>query len=190
MNRKKEFLARIALLVILFVCLFAESWIEGYGEIHGKATEAHETHGVVQEYHPGVQSQEKATEEATEDIPEFVNNTPLSDEEYRTLLEVCEENRIDPSLALGLIEVESNFRADAVSKAGCYGYCQINPSWHPADLSPEENIRYGVGFLASQFERYGNLESGLTAYNAGHDTGDTSYARKVMRAAEEWRDKI
>lgn len=117
--------------------------------------------------------------------PNVDNHSPLTEEEWAALCEVCAEKHIEPSLALGLIWVESRFDPDAVSPAGSYGYCQINPRWHPADLSPVENIRYGIEYLAECISRYDNLEAGLTAYNAGYDTGSRQYANAVLEAAEK-----
>lgn len=179
---RRHTLERAAMILMIVACLAIPGYVEA-------RTEPQKT--VMVETPTPAPSEAAQPAQEPEETPEpLYNPTPLTDSEYAALVEACDEHGIDVSLMLGLIQVESGFRAQAVSKAGCYGYCQINPSWHPADLSPEENIRYGVGFLASQFERYGNLESGLTAYNAGRDTGDTSYARKVMRAAEEWEEKI
>ena len=118
-----------------------------------------------------------------------VNPSPLTDSEWTTLLEVCQERNIDVSLALGLIWTESRFDPDAVSPSGCYGLCQINPRWHPSGLSPEENIRYGLNYLADQCQRYDSVEAGLTSYNAGRDTGSRRYANAVFAAAKEWEVK-
>lgn len=116
-------------------------------------------------------------------------DVPLTDEELATLLEACEAGHICPSIGLGLIQVESSFRADALNeRSGCYGYCQLNPRYFPSGLSPVENIRAGIEYLAYQLERYdGDLEAALTAYNAGYDTGDRTYAYMVLTAAEEWQ---
>ena len=35
----------------------------------------------------------------------------------------------------------------------------------------------------------GDLGAALTAYNAGHDTGNREYAEKVMAAAGRWREQ-
>lgn len=111
-------------------------------------------------------------------------DVPLTDEEMTILLEACETGHISPAIGLGLIQVESSFRADALNKrSGCYGYCQLNPKYFPADLSPVDNIRTGIEYLAYQLERYDNLEAALTAYNAGHDTGSRTYANMVLEAA-------
>lgn len=181
MRRKNKVFAGVCLPLMIVACLAIPGYVEA-------RTEPEKAVMVETPTQPPIEAAQPAQEPEETPEPPY-NPTPLTDSEYAVLVEACDEHGIDVSLVLGLIQVESNFRPDAVSKAGCRGYMQLNPKYHPSDLSPEENIRYGVAFLASQFERYGNLESGLTAYNAGRDTGDTSYARKVMRAAEEWRDR-
>ena len=124
--------------------------------------------------------------------PQQVKQTwyvPLTGEELDVLLETCEAGCIDPTIAFGLIQVESNFRADALNeRSGCYGYCQLNPQYFPTGLSPADNIRTGIEYLAYQLERYdGDLEAALTAYNAGYDTGDRTYAEQVIAAAATFR---
>lgn len=115
-------------------------------------------------------------------------DVPLTEEELEALLEACDAGHIHPSIGLGLIQVESSFNPDAVnSRSGCYGYCQLNPRYFPSDLSPVENIRTGIGYLAEQLVRYDNLEAALTAYNAGEDTGKREYAEMVLAAAERWQ---
>lgn len=116
------------------------------------------------------------------------DDVPMTDSEIAVMLGVCEEHHIAPALALGLIQVESSFRADALNRdSGCYGYCQLNPQYFPAELSPEENIRVGLEYLASKLEKYDNLEAALTAYYYDYDSGDRTYAEKVLAAAERWR---
>lgn len=123
-------------------------------------------------------------EEAQSQQVKPVWDVPLSDEEMVVLLDSCKAAHIDPAIALGLIQVESSFNPDALNaKSGCYGYCQLNPLYFPAELSPVENIQTGIEYLAYQLERYDNLEAALTAYNAGHDTGSRTYAAKVLEAA-------
>lgn len=118
-------------------------------------------------------------------------DVPLAPEELDALLETCKENHIAPEIALGLIQVESSFRADAVNAdSQCYGYCQLNQQYFPTDLSPVDNIRTGIGYLAEQLVRYENLEAALTAYNAGYDTGDRTYANAVLAAADAFRPNV
>ena len=117
---------------------------------------------------------------------DIINPTPLSDELYIVLLDACEDSSVEVPLALGVIEVESGFDVDAVSPAGCYGLMQLNPEYFPSGLTAGENIRTGTEYLGSLLDRYGDTGAALTAYNAGHDTGDREYAEKVIGAAERW----
>ena len=122
----------------------------------------------------------------TPDKPAYDPAVPLAADLQIILREACEENEVD--LALGVIEVESDFQMDAVNqKSGCYGPMQLNPRYFPADLPPGENIRIGVEYLGQLLARYDTVEEALTAYNAGHDTGARGYANAVLAAAERWR---
>lgn len=117
----------------------------------------------------------------------YREDVPLSRELQETLYLACEEQGIDYAVGLGLIEVESTFRENAVSRTGCYGLCQLSPKYFPKNLSPAENIRTGIEYLGYQLGRYGTIETALTAYHAGHDTGNRRYANAVLSAAEKWR---
>lgn len=117
----------------------------------------------------------------------FRDDVPLSYELQDALHTACESNGIPYPVGLGLIEVESGFQTGAVSPAGCYGLCQLNPAYFPSDLSDAENIAAGMEYLGSLVERYGTLDKALVAYNRGSYGGAiTSYAVNVLEAAEEW----
>lgn len=127
-------------------------------------------------------------EEPAAEVFMFREDVPMSAELQEVLWDACQEHKVEYALALGLIETESSFNPEAVSYVGCYGLMQLNPDYFPADLSPAENIQYGVAFIAEKLDQYaGNVGAALTAYNAGHDTGNREYAEKVMAAAERWR---
>lgn len=116
----------------------------------------------------------------------FREDVPLSFELQDVLHTACEANNVPYHVALGLIEVESGFNLEAVSPAGCYGLLQINPQYFPSGLTPAENIEAGMEYLGSLIDRCGDLGAALTAYNAGSDTGDRTYASAVLDAAEKW----
>ncbi len=98
---------------------------------------------------------------------------------------------LPPDLVLALIQVESAFKAEAMSSAGAVGLMQIMPFWVselglPIDdlTHPARNLRYGCTILA----HYLALESGdftraLARYNGS--LGETWYPERVMHA---WRD--
>lgn len=113
------------------------------------------------------------------------DDVPLSYELQDVLQTECERCGVGYALALGLIETESGFDPDA-DNGLCYGLMQLNRNYFPHGLSPAENIQYGIEYLAQQMERYASVESALTAYNAGHDTGARTYAAAVLAAAERW----
>lgn len=121
----------------------------------------------------------------------YKEDVPLDYALQEVLRQECEENGIPWAVALGLIETESSFKVDALNpSSGCVGLCQLNPDYFPADMTPEENIGEGLGYLGRLVERYdGDMEAALTAYNAGHDTGSRTYAAKVLEAAERWREE-
>lgn len=120
----------------------------------------------------------------------------ISDPEQRqTLLtRIYQEARLaglPPDLILALIQVESAFKADAISSAGAVGLMQIMPFWVselglPIDdlTHPPRNLRYGCTILAHYLAiENGDFTRALARYNGS--LGHTWYPERVMRA---WRD--
>ncbi len=94
---------------------------------------------------------------------------------------------LDPQLVLGIIQVESNFRKYAVSKAGARGYMQVMPFWLKLIGDGKQNLfnlrtnlRYGCTIL----RHYLNIERGdtfraLARYNGS--LGKSRYPDNVLR---------
>ncbi len=95
------------------------------------------------------------------------------------------KNHLDPAFVYSVIKTESNFKPDALSRAGAVGLMQITPDtfeWLQTKLKsdtvytsedlfmPEINIRYGCKFLSLLLEKYDKRETALCAYNAGMGT--------------------
>ena len=96
---------------------------------------------------------------ALEEQGYFRADVPLSYDLQDALHTTCERYDIDYPIALGLIEVESNFQADIVNATGdCHGLRQLNVRYFPSGLPPEENISHGLAYLREQIDRYGSLE--------------------------------
>lgn len=76
----------------------------------------------------------------------------------------------DPVLVAVVIAVESGFRVEAVSQAGCRGLMQLSPDkledWRNIRL----NIQIGSAYLETQLKRFEDLELAFAAYNAGPET--------------------
>jgi len=98
---------------------------------------------------------------------------------------------LDPQLVLALIDVESQFRKYAVSRAGARGLMQVMPFWlkeiggSGQDLFPERtNLRYGCTILRYYLDReHGNLYNALGRYNGS--LGQPAYPNKVLHAWKE-----
>lgn len=133
------------------------------------------------------------SEKESESAPDL-SFIPLEQPLAETLLNCCEEYGVPLHLALGVMEIESNFDLNALSDKGCVGLMQINPlyAWVLEDatgasyLTPEGNIRCGIYYLSSLLVQYGDTAAALCAYHAGHDTGDRTYSNAVLSAAERW----
>lgn len=78
---------------------------------------------------------------------------------------------VDPSLALSLAKVESNFRPEARSAAGAVGLYQLMPiTAKKLGVNPytiEGNIRGGLKYYLMMYKMFGSKELALAAYNAG-----------------------
>lgn len=103
------------------------------------------------------------------------------------LWDACEDAGVEYAVGLAVIDEESGFDSTMVSRRGCYGLCQLNPKYFPSDLSDEDNIKAGIGYLGELLDKHGDLSVALTSYNAGHDTGNRSYANKVLDAARKYQ---
>jgi soluble lytic murein transglycosylase-like protein len=102
--------------------------------------------------------------------------------------EVARAHRLDPTLVLAVIRIESGFRPDAGSRAGARGLMQVMPrtgrGMKCRDLwDPEDNILCGVRVLRRYLDRFeGDVIYGLAAYNGGPGYVQKEYeARRLPR---------
>lgn len=114
---------------------------------------------------------------------------PLSFELQTIIYNLSEEYNIDYYIIIGLIQTESNFNSEAKNKySGCYGLLQLHPLYFPKNLSPKDNVIYGITTLANKIDKYnGDIEAALTAYSVGYDDGSRYYANKVLENAKNWK---
>ena len=101
---------------------------------------------------------------------------------------------LEPSLVLGLIEVESGFRKFAVSSAGAMGVMQVMPFWPrmlgqgepPVLFQWQTNLRFGCVILRHYLKlEDGNLHMALGRYNGSR--GQSIYPSAVMAAQQRWQ---
>lgn len=122
------------------------------------------------------------------DIP-YNPAVPLPGPLQYVLWQACEDTGIEYAVALAVIEVESDFDPDE-DNGLCYGYMQLNRRYFPDNLSPGQNIRYGMEYLGECFRKCESTGAALETYHAGYDTGSRVYANAVLAAAERWRDVV
>jgi soluble lytic murein transglycosylase-like protein len=119
---------------------------------------------------------------------------PLRREFLQTVWYESQRAGLDPSLVLGLIQVESGFRKFAISSAGARGYAQVMPFWTrvlaDGDASvlfqAQTNLRFGCVIL----RHYLNVENGdvflaLGRYNGSR--GQAPYPNAVLAAQKGWQ---
>jgi soluble lytic murein transglycosylase-like protein len=101
---------------------------------------------------------------------------------------------LEPSLVLGLVQVESGFRKYAVSSAGARGYMQVMPFWTrvlaDGDASRlfhmQTNLRFGCVILRHYLNREsGDLFMALGRYNGSR--GQPQYPNAVLAAQRQWQ---
>jgi hypothetical protein len=101
------------------------------------------------------------------------------------------KTKLDPTLILAVMAVESGFNPFAQSHVGAQGLMQVMTKVHSdkydnfggrfAAFDPLTNLRVGVKVLQECIARAGSLEGGLKFYvGAGNLDDDGGYAAKVM----------
>jgi soluble lytic murein transglycosylase-like protein len=100
---------------------------------------------------------------------------------------------IEPSLLLGLVQVESGFRKYAISSVGARGYTQVMPFWArligDGDASrlfhPQTNLRFGCVILRHYLDREkGDMYMALGRYNGSR--GRPEYPNAVFASQRLW----
>jgi membrane-bound lytic murein transglycosylase MltF len=125
----------------------------------------------------------------------------------RHLMNLCTRYRLDPALVLALIQVESGFRAGAVSPKGAVGLMQVQPETALAVvarqqdavpipreqflgqrvvhalLDPFHNLSIALAYLAYLRDRYAERSSYVTlaAYNLGPTRMDELLSRPTFK---------
>ena len=103
-------------------------------------------------------------------------------EEYVPFVEqYAEEFGVPVDLVYAVIKTESGFDSSAVSRKGAIGLMQMMPAtfeWLTDDIlreylgigmlyDPETNIKYGTYYLSRLYNRFGDWDTALAAYNGG-----------------------
>lgn len=119
----------------------------------------------------------------------FDPGKPTSRVEIQALIaRVAKEQNIDPKLIRAVVEAESDYNPNDVSRTGAKGLMQLMPDTakemgvtNPFD--PYDNLTGGTKYLKQMRARYpGRLDLALAAYNAG--PGKVDAAKGIPDIAE------
>lgn len=129
---------------------------------------------------------------------------PLTAEEQKSLWAACQEFSVPYTLALGVIDVETNFQNITGDGGNSKGYMQVQQRYH-ADtmkdldvvdlMDPEGNFRVGLSFLAEMTDVTDTTDEALMAYNMGkagaarlwqEGVHESAYSREVLERVNYW----
>lgn len=165
------------------------------------------TNAVYVEYMEHMEAPEKKISEseisesentASEEIPDYIlEECPLTIEQQTYIYEVCQENDVDFLFVMAMMDVESDYIIDSVSRTGDYGLMQINICNHKEGLDYldfETNVDEGVAMISTLVHKYDTLDMALMAYNMGEygasqcwENGiySSAYSREIMDTYEQ-----
>lgn len=110
--------------------------------------------------------------------------------------DVGQRARVEPTLILAIMAIESGFNPFAQSAVGAQGLMQVMTRVHDdkyeafggnlAAFDPITNLRVGVQVLKECIQRAGGIEEGLRRYvGAANLPDDTGYAGRVLAEQEQ-----
>jgi soluble lytic murein transglycosylase-like protein len=110
--------------------------------------------------------------------------------------EVSARYNVDPALIRAVMETESNWNSEAISRKGALGLMQLVPGTARQmgvsnAFDPKQNLDGGVRYLHTLLERYnGDLDRALAAYNAGPGAVDRARGIPQYRETREYVQKV
>ena len=133
------------------------------------------------------------------EVPKFYFDINVPKEIQDYMFDLCKQYNVPVALIVAMMERESRFNSDAVSRTNDYGYMQINKGnfeWLKNTLGisnlldPEENILCGIYIISSHLKKNNNnINNALMCYNCGaggaarlwkQGTYSTAYSRAII----------
>ena len=136
------------------------------GNVQAAATEVPVLANYIQTVNPKVEK-EKAEKIATSIVTE------------------SEKADLPVSLVTAIVEAESTFKSNAISKEGAVGLMQVHRKSHPDKKTNgiDNNINSGISILKEKMENTKSMKSALQKYSSNHK----GYASKVYRLKDKYK---
>jgi soluble lytic murein transglycosylase-like protein len=112
---------------------------------------------------------------------------------------VFQQTNVPPEVVFAIMQQESEFTPEAVSKKGARGLMQVMPViWKSYSLphfknvtDPVQNVHVGTRYLADLFQQFGDWKAVFRAYYAGPENGHNGnydwYANAVAKRISDYR---
>lgn len=135
-----------------------------------------------------------------------IYDIPMEGKLQHHIKDLCDRHNVDMEIVLAIIETESHYEKDAISKDGsAYGLMQIIVTCHKDRmarlgvtniLDPYQNVEVGIDVLSYLGKTYGtdDIEYLLMCYNMGEGGAKaargkgviaTKYVKEILEAKEE-----
>ena len=157
--------------------------------------------------HTTVSSPDSSPMPAAEPVQRFKmsDEVPFGPSLQMVLQQLCWDNAVPYEIALAVIHQESRFDP-SVQNGNCIGYMQVNDvnfEWLHREIGitdlhdPVQNLMAGTYMLGELFEKYGEWNMALTAYNFGEVGAREKFFKKgriscpysdsVIAQYKEWK---
>ena len=129
-------------------------------------------------------------------------NSAVACEHMDYLVEQAQKNKVRPRVLVALINEESRWKPEAVSRSGACGLTQVLPKYTRPKVTcnqlkdPRKSIEVGAKTLAFWVYDYGKgrYKRGLCGYNGGYRCkklkSSKRYANRVLKLAKRIENKI
>ncbi len=104
-------------------------------------------------------------------LPQFAMAAANSEDVKQNIIKQAKSMGVEPAIVLSIAKTESGFNQSAHSPSGHIGVFQLshhtakNMGLNPYNL--DDNIKGGIMYYKNMYDRFGNIELAVAAYNSG-----------------------